>query len=129
LGLLMLRPNGADGFVNKALALTVVNQSVMVNSSDAKAYNQAGLGVVLATSFNVTGGYVNTGGAIILVRIRTGVRPTPDPLWKLAAPARGDYAMQKAAPLVINSLLPTVLKPGIYQGGIQIKGLSIVTMN
>src|SRR5439155_25937162 len=129
IGLLMLRPNGAGAFVNKALALTVVGESVMVNSTDASAYNQAGLGVVIATGFNITGGYVNPGGAIILGRIRTGVRPTPGPLAKLAAPARGNYTLQKAAPYVINSLLPTTIQPGIYQGGINIKGLSIVTMN
>src|SRR5204863_219952 len=82
-----------------------------------------------ASAFNVTGGFVNTGGAIMIAPVRTGVRPTPDPLWKLAAPARGSYKLQKAAPLVINSLLPTTLNPGIYQGGIQIKGLSIVTMS
>jgi hypothetical protein len=128
IGLLMLQPTGAGTLVNKAVALVVLNEPVIVNSSDAAAYNQAGIGVVVATSFQVTGNYVNPGGAIILGRIQTGVQPTPDPLRNLTAPNPASYSVQSAAPLKINSILPTVLQPGVYQGGIQISGASIVTM-
>src|SRR5207248_1844067 len=93
IGLIMLRPNGADAFVNKALAFAVLGQPVIVNSTDPQAYNQAGLGAVLASGFNVTGGYVNSGGAIMLTRVRTGVRPTPDPLRTLAAPNSGAFVV------------------------------------
>src|SRR5437868_5857336 len=72
IGLILLRPTGADAFLNKALALVVINQPVSVNSTDPKAYNQASLGAVVASSINVTGGFVNTGGAIMIAPVRTG---------------------------------------------------------
>jgi hypothetical protein len=128
MGLLLLKPNGADALVNKSLLFAVLNEPIVVNSSDPAAYDQAAFGVVLASSFQVTGNYVNPGGAIILGRIQTGMQPTPDPLRNLAAPDPKTYAVQSAAPLVINSLLPTTLNPGVYKGGIQINGLSIVFM-
>src|SRR5262249_25294533 len=57
-----------------------------------------------------------------------GVRPTPDPLAFLPVPSTAGLPVQKAGPLTVNSLLPTVLQPGVYQGGIHITGLSIVVM-
>jgi len=64
----------------------------------------------------------------MLGTMRTGVQPTLDPLRNLAAPNIAVSPIQSAKQLVINSLLPTVLKPGVYQGGILVKGASIVTM-
>jgi Putative Flp pilus-assembly TadE/G-like len=129
IGLLTLRPNGADAFVNNALALAVLGNPVIVNSDDAAAYDQKAFGVVAASRFDVTGSYANPGGALIIGKIRTGVSPTPDPLRKLPAPSLAGPPIRSAAPKIINSLLPTVLQPGIYQGGIQINGLSIVVMS
>jgi hypothetical protein len=128
MGLICLNSSSAGAFTNKALALAVLNEPIIVNSSDAAAFDQAAFGVVAASSIQVTGNYVNPGGAIMIGRIQTGVRPTADPLRKLAAPALGGTKVQSAKPVVINSLLPTVLQPGVYQGGIQIKGASVVTM-
>jgi hypothetical protein len=128
IGLILLRPNGADAFLNKALAFTVVNTPLIVNSSDPAAYHQPTFGVTVAGRYDITGGYSNPAGALMLGRIRTGVRPTPDPLAFLPIPSTAGVPIQKAAPLTVNSLLPTVLQPGIYQGGIHITGLSIVVM-
>jgi hypothetical protein len=128
IGLILLQPNGADAFLNKALAFTVVNTPLIVNSTDAAAYDEPNFGVTIASRYDITGGYSNTGGALMLGRIRTGVRPTPDPLAFLPVPSTAGVPVQKAAPLTVNSLLPTILQPGIYQGGIHITGLSIVVM-
>jgi hypothetical protein len=128
IGLILLRPSGADAFLNKALAFTVVNNPLVVNSSDAAGYDEPTFGVTIAKRYDITGGYVNTGGALMLGPIRTGVRPAPDPLAFLPVPSTGGATIQSAAPLTINSLLPTVLQPGIYQGGIHITGLSPVVM-
>jgi hypothetical protein len=57
------------------------------------------------------------------------VTPTPDPLTWLPVPNKGTATVQNATPLVINSLLPTILQPGVYQGGIHITGASIVVMS
>jgi hypothetical protein len=128
IGLILLQNSGPDAFLNKALAFTVLNNSLVVNSSDPAAYDEPTFGVTVASRYDITGGYSNTGGALMLGRIRTGVRPTPDPLAFLPAPSTSGVPIQNAAPLTVNSLLPTVLQPGIYQGGIHITGLSIVVM-
>jgi hypothetical protein len=128
IGLILLQSSGADAFLNKALAFTVINTPIIVNSTDAAAYDEPSFGVTIASRYDITGGYSNTGGALMLGRIRTGVRPTPDPLAFLPVPSTAGVPVQKNAPLTVNSLLPTVLQPGIYQGGIHITGLSIVVM-
>jgi hypothetical protein len=128
IGLILLRPTGADAFLNKSLAFTLINSSLIVNSSDPAAFDQAAFGVFLASRTDVTGGWVNPGGALVLGPIRTGVSPTPDPLEFLPIPSTSGVPVRSAAPLTVNSILPTVLQPGVYQGGIHVTGLSIVTM-
>jgi hypothetical protein len=128
LGLILLRPSGADAFLNNSVAFTMVNAPVIVDSRDSAAYRQQSFGVVVASRFDITGNYVNPGGAIILGRVRTGVRPTPDPLVFLPVPDAASMPVRSAIPLTINSLLPTVLQPGVYQGGIRVTGASVVLM-
>jgi hypothetical protein len=127
IGLILLRQTGAGAFLNKALAFTLINSPLIINSSDAAAYDQAGFGVFLASRIDINGGYVNPGGALILGPIRTGIPPAPDPLAFLPVPDPTQYAVRSTAPLTVNTLLAT-LSPGVYQGGIHITGLSIVTM-
>jgi hypothetical protein len=98
LGLILLRPAGADALLNKSLALTVVNTPIIVNSSDPSAYDQAGFGTVIASRFDITGGYISSGG-VILAQIRTGVPPVPDPLAFLPVPDASAAPLRSAAPL------------------------------
>jgi hypothetical protein len=128
IGLILLAPSGAGAFLNKSLAFTMINSPIIVNSSDPAAYDQPTFGVAIASRYDITGGYNNSGGALLLGKMRTGVPPTPDPLAFLPVPSTNGATVRSAAPLTVNSLLPTILKPGIYQGGIHIKSLSIVVM-
>lgn len=128
IGLLLLRPNGADAFLNQSLAFAVLGNPIVVNANDPAAFNHNSIGPVVASRYDVTGNYVNSGGGLILGRMRTGVPPTADPLRKLPEPNPAAYPIKSAKPLVVNALIPTVLTPGVYQGGIQITGASIVTM-
>jgi hypothetical protein len=128
IGLLLLRPGGAGAFLNQALAFTAVNSSIIVNSNDPAAFNQASPGVVLAKRYDITGNYVNSGGGTILGRIHTRVRPTPDLLSFLPVPDSAPAPVRSMTPTAVNSPLPTVLQPGVYKGGIQISGSSVVTM-
>src|SRR5262249_23009032 len=83
-------------------------------------------GIVAASSFELVGGYASSG--TLLGPVRTKVPPTTDPLRWLPTPNPTSYPLRSAVPLTINSLLPTVLSPGVYKGGISIKGASVVTM-
>ena len=128
IGLILLQPSGADSFLNKSLAFTVLNTPIIVDSSDPAAYEEPTFGVTIASRIDVTGGYNNSGGALIVGPINTGVSPTPDPLAHLPIPTTTGVPVRSATPLTVNSLLPTVLQPGIYAGGIDIQGLSTVVM-
>jgi hypothetical protein len=128
IGMIALRPGGADAFRNESPAFTLVNGNVYVNSSDTSALTQIAPGVVLAKQFNIVGGMQNPGGAIVLGKMRTGVPPIADPLALLPAPDVFNGPVRSTSPLVLKSLLPTVLQPGTYQGGISIQGVSLVTM-
>ncbi len=128
IGLILLRPTGSDSFLNKGLAFTLVNSPLIVNSSDPAAFDQASFGVILASQYEVTGGYINPGGALMLGPMRTGVSPTPDPLEFLPVPSTAGVPVVSSSPKTVNSILPTILQPGIYQGGIHVTGLATVTM-
>jgi hypothetical protein len=126
LGLILMRPSGANAFHNKAAAFTLVNSPVIVNSGDLTAFHQSGAGVIIASRYDVTGGFVNSGGALVVGKVRTGVRPTPDPLWFLPVP--DGAAVRSGAPLKIDSPLPTILQPGVYRGGLRVTGAAVVTL-
>jgi Putative Flp pilus-assembly TadE/G-like len=129
IGVMALNRTGAATFTNKGIgAFVVLNAPIYVNSSDPSAFSQNGIGPITASSFQVAGGYVNTSGGLLLGKMNTGVDPSPDPLVKFPAPNPGAYTTRSSSALTINSIVPTILQPGIYVGGISIKGASIVTM-
>ena len=129
IGLILLRKTGSGAFFNTAAAFTLVNAPIIVNSTDPAAYNQNGFGVILAQRYDIAGGYINPGGGtLILGTVRTNVRPDPDPLAYLPVPDMTTAIVRSSTPLVINSLIPTTLQPGIYRGGIQVTGASVVIM-
>ncbi len=128
IGLLALRSTGPDAILNKSLALAVLGNPIIVNSDDPAAFNHSSVGLVAASSFEITGKLANTGGGLILGKKHEGAAPTADPLRYLPAPDLAAYVLRSAGPLKISSILPTILSPGVYRGGIQISGLSVVTM-
>jgi putative Flp pilus-assembly TadE/G-like protein len=130
IGLMALNQSKAGAFTNNSLAaFAVLGTPIIVNSSDPAAFQQNGLIAVIASSIQITGGLQNKGGALMIANIDTGVEPSPDPLARLPLPDPALAPVRSAATLNINSLLPTILQPGVYQGGINIKGASIVTMS
>jgi hypothetical protein len=129
IGVMALSQSGANAFTNNGIgAFAVLGGSIYVNSSDAAAFNQNGLGPVIANTMQIAGGYVNSSGGLLVGTIDTGVDPSPDPLVNYPVPDPSSYPVQSKSQLSINSLLPTILNPGIYKGGIKISGASAVTL-
>jgi hypothetical protein len=127
IGVMALNRTKANAFTTTGVgAFVVLNAPIYVNSNDPSAFNQKGLGPITASSIQITGGYQQS--SIILSKIRTNVDPSPDPLVNYPAPNPASYPVRSAAAKTINSLLPTILQPGVYVGGLNIKGASIVTM-
>src|SRR5439155_588883 len=78
---------------------------------------------------DVTGGASNTSSLTLSGKIRTGIRPTLDPLAFLPVPDTTSMTVRSAVPLTVNLILPTTLQPGLYRGGIHVTGLSVVTLS
>jgi hypothetical protein len=60
-------------------------------------------------------------------KVRTGVRPTLDPLAQLPVPTSS--TVRSPTPTTVNTIIPTILQPGVYKGGIRVTGASVVVMN
>jgi putative Flp pilus-assembly TadE/G-like protein len=129
IGVMALNQSGAGAFTNKGIgAFVILNAPIYVNSNDPVAFTQAGLGPITASYVNISGGYANTSGGLILSRVNTGVAPVADPLALYPIPNVASYPTRSSSHLKINSLLPTILQPGVYVGGISVSGASVVTM-
>lgn len=128
LGIVLLRPTGAGAFTNSAAVFALVNKPLIVNSSDPTALTNTGLVWASLSRIEVTGGVSSTSLLSLLFPMKTGVRPTADPLAFLPVPDEATAPERSSTPLVINSLIPRVLQPGIYKGGIRVTGLSVVVM-
>jgi hypothetical protein len=128
IGMIMLQPSGPNAFLNQSPVFTLINAPLIVNSTDAAAFDQASFGAVVASRYDITGGYTNPGGALILGTMNTGTSPVPDPLQFLPIPSTSGATVRSSTPMTVNSMLPTVLQPGIYQGGIHVTNLASVVM-
>jgi Flp pilus assembly protein TadG len=127
LGVVVLKPSGSGTFVNNCTAtFTALNAPIYVNSSDPSAFINNSFGITIAKSYQIVGNYTNPGGGIIVGAINTGSPPVLDPLAGLPVPTSS--VIQSSAPLVIGTPVPQFLSPGVYKGGIQIQGGSIVTL-
>ena len=128
IGVTLLSSSGANAFQNSALAFVMLNKPIIVNSNDPAAFHQAGLGTLIAGRVDVVGGSSITGGLLNVSRVYTNQQPTPDPLAFLPVPDATETPVRSLNPLSINTLLPVILQPGVYQGGIHVTGASVVVM-
>ena len=128
LGIIVLRPTGAGAFVNTAAVFALVNKPLIVNSNDPLALQSSGLLMLSLSQINTTGGAAVTSLLPLNARLTTGARPTLDPLAFLPVPDETSAPVRSSTPLTINSVVPTILQPGVYKGGIRVTGLSIVIM-
>lgn len=123
-GVVVLKRNGANAFLNEAAAFTLVNSRMYINSTHQFAFKQKKPGLVVADAFNIAGG-ADTGGAIIVGDMNTGTRQVGDPLRDLPVPT--SVSVQSKTQLV-PGIKPKPLLPGIYRGGIKINALVTVMM-
>jgi hypothetical protein len=72
---------------------------VIVNSNNQSAAIDAGNGTMRAPEFDVTGGYVISGGGGFVGPIYTGVHPTPDPLAYLPVPTAPPLGTMTTTPI------------------------------
>ncbi len=129
IGIVALQASGPGAFVNNAAAFVLTGKPLIVNSTDPAAFEQTSSGVFVAGQVDVSGGTLVTGAPIVLAGVYTGVAPTLDPLSTLPVPNAATATVRSTTPLTINSVLPTILQPGVYQGGIHVKNASIVVMS
>ena len=122
-----------DGSGSKALtmtgnaSLTVGSGSIVVNSSAADALDLTGNVQIKASAIDLTGGYQATSGVAVPAGIRTGVKPTADPLASLATPAT--TGMKVIAGAQVNAQSGIHLKPGHYTSSVSISGGADVVLD
>ena len=126
-GIITLNPSMAGAFTNNALVFALVGRPLIVNSSSPQALKSSSLVMISLNRIDVTGGVSNTGLLSLTMKVRTGVRPTLDPLAFLPIPDTASAPVRSPTPKVVNGLVAT-LQPGVYKGGIKIKGVSTVVM-
>ncbi len=125
LGIMALNPTAKSSFdVTGGGSVTVLNASVIVNSSDPAAAINSGGGSVNIGTLNVTG-VPGTVGNFGSTQINDGVPPSPDPLRTLPPPDPSTMpSMKNNAGNVSGQNANITLQPGVYPGGIQITASS-----
>ena len=110
----------------------VNNGGVHVNSACSSGQLFTGQSSTIASGLSVVGGYqIQGGNASVSPTPDTGMEPVPDPLANLAYPGWG-FDTQNGTPgspqlLDISGPISVVLDPGIYWGGVRIRGKADVT--
>jgi len=102
------------------------NTGIIVDSDSSSALSVTGGATLTAPGVGVTGGYADGGGGTINPTPVTGVSPVQDPLAALPAPAYGscDYTNYS-----VGNGNQVNLSPGVYCGGMQIRGGASVTFS
>jgi hypothetical protein len=129
IGIVLLRPHGPGAFNNSAAAFALANKPLIVDSDDPAAFQSNGAALVSISRIDVTGGASNASLLTLSGRVRTGVRPTLDPLAFLPVPDANAMTVRSSDPLTVNTIVPTTLQPGVYRGGVHVTGLSVVLMS
>src|SRR5262249_50389629 len=93
-----------------------IGGAVVVDSNSTTALTATGNATITASSIQVVGGVSVSNGVVLSPAATTGVKPIPDPLAGLPAPAGG--AAQNSANLSKGSL---TINPGVY-GQISVSG-------
>ena len=126
--LLVLSSNGKDALTMSGGAfLNMPDGSILVNSSNAQAFNiSGGSSGITAKNISVTGNYTASGGSLnnLTPAPHTGTAPAADPLTSLPAPATTGLPVFPGQ--TVNGGTAT-LSPGVYTGPIAIKGGATVT--
>lgn len=130
--LLALHPSACPGLSGGSSGNTVAAGSVMVNSNcGSGALRLSSSGDFTASWIGVTGTVRETGSGTITPAPTTGVAPVADPLAALAPPSFNGLTVRHGSPSSPSNWRISssrTLYPGIYYGGVDIRGSAAVTM-
>lgn len=109
-------------------SITVQGAPVQVNSSNYSAMIANGNGFMTADTFLVTGspGYTTPGGGSFVGPIVPNSPPIPDPLAYLPYPDPNTMIVRRTNKLQHSGNQTDTLQPGVYQGGIDITGGTVI---
>jgi hypothetical protein len=134
IGILCLDPLSAASLKIQGQAHAEVPLSgVLVNSIDPVAADGGGQGgTITAKSFEITGGYNESGGQQFFGPIRTGVPPTPDPYRQLPEPDPSTMPVRTLRDATVIDLgggyKKYILEPGVYPNGLSFSGQDSVEL-
>lgn len=124
LGVMVLKASGDNAMDVTANGIIDIKKgSIYVASDSNTALNVSNTSTINVESVEIVGD-AKVGGDINGA-FNPGIPPTTDPLSKLPAPNLADYTLRSPSTLKISDTV--VLKPGIYQGGMELSGQANVT--
>ncbi|MCI0642894.1 MAG: pilus assembly protein TadG-related protein [Gemmataceae bacterium] len=127
-GILVLDPTSRSAFNSQGGGTSVVDGTpVVVNSTNAEGGVGGGGGSLTADEFIFAGGYTTNGGAQFIGPTYTNQPPMLDPLAWLPVPDPSTMTVQSTKKIQASSGFYD-LKPGVYQGGINVTGTGSINL-
>lgn len=123
--MLLLDRSGRGAYDNRGDGFQTAGAPILINSKSPKAALLSGNSIVMAPQMDIVGDYANSGNAILLENVFTGVKETPDPLANLPVPSNLTMASNAQAAYSGGSY---TLQPGVYNGGIALSRSAEVTL-
>jgi Flp pilus assembly protein TadG len=128
IGFLLLNPTMSGALSESGLgAVNVTGGAAIIDSNSSTCAVLSGNGSITAPNINLSGNYSTSGGGSFNGTVQTRVAPTADPYAALAPPDPSTLTLQSSSG-VTYSKGSTTLQPGVYRGGITIKGQGSVTL-
>jgi hypothetical protein len=116
--------NNGSGTVN------IINADVVVDSSAPDAATTAGGGTISAPNFYISGnpGTGTSTGGNFIGNIVPNQQPIPDPLAYVPVPDPSDMNVRAYNPTNLSDNVVTLIRPGVYKGGINVSGQATLIM-
>ena len=110
--------------------VTAKNGSVIVDSTSSTSILSSGAPSITTPELDLSGGITFSGtNPNKATATKTGQTSTPDPLANISAPSSSGMTVQSNSAINLLSSMTRTISPGVYTGGFNLSGSSVLTMN
>jgi Flp pilus assembly protein TadG len=128
--ILVLDPSGTGITLSGLTQVTAKNGSVIVDSTSATSILSSGAPSITAPELDLSGSITYSGTNPNKATVtKTSQASTPDPLASISAPSSSGMTVQANTATNLLSSMTKTISPGVYNGGFNLSGSSVLTMN
>lgn len=130
--ILVLDPSGsaAIGISGLTTKVTAKNGSIIVDSTSSSSILSSGTPTITTPELDLSGGITYSGTNPNKATVtKTGQASTSDPLASISAPSSSGMTVQSSSAINLLSSMTKTISPGVYNGGFNLSGSSVLTMN